>query len=713
MTSPPNSPALTRDLIRRIKAAYVAVGLSIFAGVPWLIYFLWNGMYASVVYTLISLAPYFVIVLLFWRGYHYLGRVFWLLVASLVSFLTALAGGDHASPEVYFFALLAFPFLVFSWERERRTMIVIGAYLIVLALLALGSDFLGLSELLLPNLPSQPQANTAAQNAQTDFFIRMTVAIILMAELGYFAYLTRQSNTEAANALIQAQQASRAKGEFLANMSHEIRTPMNGLIGMLEVLESMGVDERQAPTVGTIRNSAFSLLRIIDDILDASKIEAGKLDVELNRTELLPVIEGVAQTLRPLADDSDVRLRLFIDPRIPHWVISDSGRLRQILLNLASNAIKFSSRRLTNRDGEVFFRVTKVGDNRVEFRLSDNGIGMDDSMKDRLFQPFSQAEGASKMHISGTGLGLVITKNLVELLGGKINVDSQPGIGTEITVTLPLRKADGPSRLPDITDTEIVCFSLSDINIDDGLRKMLQRSGAKIDFVNSVEQLSRLRFAQTPIIILPTDDVVLGNEVQRTVERMLPGTKFLRFTSDRSARYGLTHPDSYLVQIFPLMLSDLLLAIATLAGRQTVEEPTPTQPPVEPAPEAAGTTRILVVEDNEINQVVLSKQLEIIGFPHDIASNGAEGLKRWRSGDFHLVLTDCHMPIMDGFELTAEIRETEKSLQMPPTPIIAITANALEGEAERCLQAGMDGYLAKPIELNALRQKLIEVMASS
>lgn len=705
--------ALKSDLDRRIKAAYAAVGLSIFAGVPWLLYFLWNGSYYAMGLTLASLSPYLLVVALFYWGKHYAGRVLWLLFAATSNCLVSLVSVPGSSPEIYGFALLAFPFLVLSWERERTTMVIVGGYIAALSALGLSADFFGLQQIIAPDAAAKALETAPQDAARSEFYVRVTTAVILLVELAYFAYLTRQSNAEAANALVQAQEASKAKSEFLANMSHEIRTPMNGLIGMLEVLESMGVDERQAPTVGTIRNSAFSLLRIIDDILDASKIEAGKLDVDLTKTELVPVIEGVAQTLRPLADDSDVRLRMFIDPRIPAWVLSDSGRLRQVLLNLMSNAIKFSSRRLTGREGSVVFRVEQRSNNTVRFKISDNGIGMDDDLKQRLFQPFSQGVASSQMQVTGTGLGLVITKNLVELLGGEVEVNSVHGRGTEITVNLPLRPVDGPQRLADVTDVQVACFSFSDIDIDEGLRRMLERSGAEVQFVNSVDQLSNLQFSGPQVIILPTDDRVLAEEVKRTVERLLPNARFLRFTSDRSARLGMVSANDFQVQILPLLMSDLLLGISTLAGRtDDSDRPAPATLRVVDPVRAAEDTRVLVVEDNEINQIVLSKQLDILGFPHEIANNGKDGLLRWKEGRFDLILTDCHMPLMDGFELTAAVRDTEQSLAIPPIPIVAITANALEGEAERCLQAGMDGYLAKPIELNALRQKLSEILTA-
>ena len=553
-------PPVQRDHQRRIQVAEFVIKLSACVGIPWLL-FLWQQQAIPNVLTLLVFVTANVLLLLPMRwGHHYVARVIWVcLAACLCLTITLLFGRDESlgHPEVMFFAVLAFPFLLFSWELERRTMIALIVLVASLALLAMVSNFLPHGKSFIS--ATIPQMDPGAA-AKSQFLLRVTVSSILLAELSYFAYLTRLSAQEAAAALQTSQSAAQAKGDFLANMSHEIRTPMNGLIGMLEVLEAMGVSARQAPTIGTIRNSAFSLLRIIDDILDTSKIEAGKLDIEMTKVEIIPLIEGVTQTLRPLADSTGVRLRLFIDPQIPEWVISDAGRLRQILLNLISNSVKFSNRRLIDKEGMVIIRVLRPDDDGIRFEILDNGIGMDQALMDRLFQPFSQGEASRALQMSSTGLGLVITKNLIDLLGGSIEVESAVDAGTRMVVDLPMKVANGPGRMPDISGLTIICFDLPDIDIRTGLQMMLQRTAADVHFVTSIQAVlplkSKLRAA--PIILLPTDVAALADELQRTLERLFPQASFIRFSSERTARYGLVNDRTYLLQIFPLMMTDFI-----------------------------------------------------------------------------------------------------------------------------------------------------------
>ena len=235
-------------------------------------------------------------------------------------------------------------------------------------------------------------------------------------------------------------------------MSHEIRTPMNGMIGMIEVLETMDPAADKKSTIGIIRNSAFSLLRIIDDILDASKIEAGKLDIHNTRSELRPVIEGAVVTLQTMADDFKVQLRLYIDPDLPQWALIDSGRLRQVLLNVLSNAIKFSASDLISRCPEVFVHIEHIHGNHLQVTVEDNGIGMPTSVTDNLFKPFMQGETSTTRRVDGTGLGLAITSNLLQLMNGDIAIKSAAGVGTTVAITLKLKTVEKTNTLTSLAN---------------------------------------------------------------------------------------------------------------------------------------------------------------------------------------------------------------------------------------------------------------------
>ncbi|MCG7494158.1 ATP-binding protein [Thalassobius sp. Cn5-15] len=701
MTLRPDIDARQRDMNRRIKASYVALCIFVGVCVFWFIYFGLTQQWFEMKLALLALGPYPLFFALLWRGWLLLGRILWLSWLTLFMLVLTFVPVLGASAALHFYSALAFPLLIFSWRYERRTLTISLCLIALASIVGTTAEVLHLGKALglMPNKPDPMYPELRI------LFNQLSVAVIILIEMIYFGCLTEAANAKASKALQDAKQSARAKGEFLANMSHEIRTPMNGLVGMLDVLENQGLDQRQTATVGTMRNSAMSLLRIINDILDASKIEAGKLDIDLHRTEFLPLVESVVQMLRPLADEAGVTLRLYLDPELPAFITTDAGRIRQILLNLSSNAIKFSSRRITNRQGDVLLWVEKCDTGMVKFRVTDNGIGMDDNMLSKLFQPFSQADSATNRRVSGTGLGLTITRNLTDLMGGKIEVSSTLGQGTDITVHLPLHIAAGDSTLPKINSAQLVCFSYEDININCGLQGMLTRSGAETHFVNSLDELAALQPGARTVVLLPTDNQEAASALEEKVRAIAPACGVVRFSSDRTAQFGHLSNRSVLVQIKPMLLSDMMQAIADLAGLSTPVEMPKSNTSTQQCERAPALHRVLVIEDNEINRVVLGKQLDILNYPHEMAIDGAEGLALWRTGRFDVVLTDCHMPVMDGFELTNEIRKAEAG-SSHRTPIIAVTANALDGEAERCLNAGMDDYLPKPLELETLRQKL-------
>src|SRR5712671_6665855 len=513
-----------------------------------------------------------------------------------------------------------------------------------------------------------------------------------------------------------AESASAAKSHFVAAMSHEIRTPMNGIIGTLDVLQHSSLTGPQVELVSLICESADSLLTIIDDILDFSKIEAGRLDIERLPMSVAQVVEKTGNLLNRIAERKGGTLTVFVDPEIPSTVMGDAARLRQVLINLISNALKFSSS--LDRPGQVSVRAELVGHDQdhvmVEFRVADNGIGMDEATLARVFTAFTQADASTTRRYGGTGLGLAICKQLVGLMGGHISVETQPNAGSAFSVRLPLRPLPGMSDAA-AGASEIRGLSCLVIGGPAGLAgdlaTYLRADGASVTRVADLASARPVSEANSPVpevwVIDVGEDSPGLEELQsivRTYAEMDVRVAVVvigrgRRRSPRAQAAGISMLDGN-----ALNRQTLARAVALAGERATAE---PEHMPnsgrkgkgVAPSREEAlrQNRLILVAEDNEINQAVIRQQLQLLGYAADVAPNGREALKRWFGGSYGLLLTDLHMPDIDGFELTAQIRAVEGDRAR--TPIVALTANAMKGESERCLAAGMDGYLSKPVPL--------------
>ena len=703
-----NLENLDLDLQRRIRISHLAVRVIVCLASAWLVIFLALGEAIGAYISGSVALVYFGCLILFQTGFQRLARSVWLFSASLSTFVGLIFGHPDADVDLLFLPVMALSFLAISWKKERSLSVFFFFLPLVLWFLAIRYDLVGASLMLF----GIPVFSSSLDPEVINYMLRGTVLVLLVAELFYFAQMANSAETELHAARIKAEAAAKAKGEFLANMSHEIRTPMNGMIGMIEVLEAMKPNDDQQRAVGTIRNSAFSLLRIIDDILDAAKIDAGKMVIESSRTELRPVIEGVAVTMQTMADSMGVRIVLGVDRKVPIWILADSGRLRQIMLNILSNAIKYSSQDLTGKPSTVYFLVEMDKEDVIKLVFQDQGIGMSKEQLDKTFEPFVQGETASTKQVGGTGLGLVITQKLVHQMGGQINTQSTLEIGTTVTVLLPIKVFDGPNETPDISQTKVEMLT------EKG--RFSRRLSKFVDYLNYKEQTRSVRqdledYAipdeQEAVYILFSEDSETVSSWMTILRAKAKNPKFVVVSSNRSDQLGLLQEGVYKIQSFPVLQSELIRAIAFLTNKQkpTLIEKQPHEL-TGAQKDSRARKSILLVEDNEINQVVLLKQLEILGYPAVVAKNGLKGLEMWKTENYDIILLDCHMPVMDGFEMAQEIRKHEEEGELSRVPIVAITANALTGDADKCYACGMDDYLAKPVEIVSLEAKLSQYL---
>jgi len=506
----------------------------------------------------------------------------------------------------------------------------------------------------------------------------------------------------------EAVKANHAKSEFLSNMSHEIRTPMNGVIGMLQLLTHTEMDKTQVKYVDTAMSSADMLLHIINDILDYSKIEAGKLELEKVDFSVRSVIEDAVGLLSGQAYQKEIELSCFIDQQVPSYSIGDGKRLSQIIMNLGNNAIKFTDA------GEVAVSVicTDAGkdEHTIEVKVRDTGLGIKPHQIKTLFDSFQQADTSTSRRFGGTGLGLSICKHLINLMGGEIAINSEYGKGSEFSfsITLPNSEHQMSTGKERLDDKSIFVVDDNETNLI-VMHKYLSYAGAEVtearDGMEAIELLkhgSEVGKKYDAILLDMQMPHMDGIEFALELNSIEEYCDIPRMMISSMGQEEHITPESKISMFLskPIREKEFIRSVVELISLNEVNED---QSPVAVDGSISYKANVLLAEDNVVNQMVATAMLELLGVKPDVADNGQEAVDLFKSNEYDIVIMDCQMPVMDGFEATRQIREHEKKSGRAPVPVIALTANALLEDQEKCLSVGMDDHVAKPVDDDAFK----------